>query len=101
MFGSESADCFIVSHNPRNWKIVIAEPEVDQGYFVCTKVIECLGALQKGDTAVTLPIVKYTLVVGEALWAIQLPTVFTRNLRDTTVNAVVIPFKQQQDVFAP
>jgi hypothetical protein len=68
---------------------------------VCAKIIERLGALQKGDAAVTLPIVKNTLVVGEALWAIQLPAIFTRNLCDTAVNAVVIPFKQQQDVFAP
>ena len=101
MFGSESADCLIVSHNPCNWQLVVAEAEVDQWNFVRTKIIECLGALQKSDATVTLPIVKDTLVVGKALWAIQLPTVFTRNLRNTTVNAVVIPFKQEQDVFAP
>ena len=68
---------------------------------MCAKIIECLGAVQKGDAAITFPIVKNTFGVAGALCAIQLPTVFTRNLRDTAVNAVVIPFKQQQDVFAP
>ena len=93
MFGSKLADCFIVSHNPCNWEIVVVEAEVDQGYFIYAEIIECLAAVQKGDAAVTLPIFKNTFVVGKALWAIQLPTVFTGNLRDTTVNAVVIPFK--------
>ena len=101
VFSSESADCLIVTHNPCNWQLVIAKAKVDQWDFETTKKIECFSVLQKGDAAVTFPIVKNALVVGKALWAIQLPTVFTRNLRNTTVNAVVIPFEQEQDVFTP
>ena len=66
-----------------------------------TKKIECLSVLQKGDATVTLPIVKDILIVDKALLAIQLPTVFTRNLCDTAVNTVVVPFKQKQYMFAP
>jgi hypothetical protein len=56
MFGSKSANCLIVSDDSWNWQIVIAEPEIDQWYFVCAKIFKGLGALQQGNATVTLPI---------------------------------------------